>query len=75
MSQKTLARPLNPLEVAVFRKSMDEFRAYLGPKPETAEEILAVGDTPVDGSLGAIELAVWTLVASQYLNLDEFLTK
>jgi hypothetical protein len=34
-----------------------------------------VGDSPADTNLPAPELAAWTLVASQVLNLDESLTK
>jgi hypothetical protein len=75
MSRSALGRALSPGETAVFQKSLDEFREYIGPKPEAAKEILAVGESPVDPTLPPAELAEWTLVASQFLNLDEFLTK
>ena len=34
-----------------------------------------MGESPADPALAVNELAQWTLVASQFLNLDEFLTK
>jgi hypothetical protein len=75
MARTTLCRDLTPREVAVFQRSMGEFRADLGSSPQAAREILAVGESPVDSALPATELAEWTMVASQFLNLDEFLTK
>jgi len=75
MARTTLSRGLMPREVAVFQRSMGEFRASFGPNPQAAREILTVGESPVDPALPPAELAEWTMVASQFLNLDEFLTK
>ncbi|HMD60431.1 MAG TPA: DUF1553 domain-containing protein, partial [Opitutaceae bacterium] len=75
MARATLGRLLSPRESAVFQKSLVEFHAYFGPHPESAREILAVGESPADADLAPAELAEWTMVASQFLNLDEFLTK
>jgi hypothetical protein len=36
---------------------------------------VAVGDTPASASIPAPELAAWTMVASQFFNLDEALNK
>ena len=43
--------------------------------PAAAQKLLAVGESPADEKLPAPELAAWTLVASQVMNLDESLTK
>jgi hypothetical protein len=75
MARTTLGRGLTAREVAVFQRSMGEFRADLGSNPQAAKDILAVGESPVDPVLPPAELAEWTMVASQFLNLDEFLTK
>ncbi len=40
-----------------------------------AEALLSVGETPVDRSLPATDLAAWTIVAHALLNLDEVLCK
>jgi hypothetical protein len=42
---------------------------------EAAARLLEVGESPLDPSLDAVELAAWTLVASAILNLDEVLTR
>jgi hypothetical protein len=39
------------------------------------QALLQVGDSPSDSSLVPAEIAPWTMIASQFLNLDEFLTK
>ena len=75
MARATLSRTLEPREVAVFRRSLDTFSARFEAKPEAARAVLAVGESPADAALPAAELAAWTVVASQFLNLDEFLTK
>ena len=40
-----------------------------------AREFLASGDSPVDVSLPPVELAAWTVVASQLLNSDQAFNK
>jgi hypothetical protein len=40
-----------------------------------AQSLLAVGESKADEHLPAAELAAWTLVASEIMNLDESLTK
>jgi hypothetical protein len=45
-------------------------------RPEQAAALLQVGASPVGpGEWSPVERAVWTMVASQFLNLDEFLNK
>ena len=50
----------------------EELAAYTGA---AVAALLTVGESPVDPALAPAEVAAWTLVASQFLNLDEFLTK
>ncbi len=54
------------------------YRAHLAEyeqKPEAAETLLGVGESPVASDLEASELAAWTLVANTLLNLDETINK
>ena len=77
LARTTLARPLVKTETATLRRSAETFAAAFG-RPEgaaQAEAVLAVGATRSDAKLPAAEVATWTLVASQFLNLDEFLNK
>jgi mono/diheme cytochrome c family protein len=71
----TLARGLDARETGVLTKTAETFRAKFAAGEAEARAILAVGESPADPTLPVGELAQWTLVASQFLNLDEFLTK
>lgn len=75
LSTLTLGRRLGADERAVISKSLDGFARYFRKSNGAAEEFLAVGESPTDAGLDRIELASWTMVASQFYNLDEFLTK
>ena len=75
LARVTLARPLDARETAVLTKTAETFRAKFAASGDDAKAILAVGESPADPALAVNELAQWTLVASQFLNLDEFLTK
>jgi hypothetical protein len=78
LAQTALGRALTARESAVLAKSVEKFSAHFARADSNADEIralLAVGESPADPALPPNELATWTLVASQFLNLDEFLTK
>ena len=70
-----LNRPLKPADRADLAGSAAAFRAHFQARPADANALLAVGNSPADPALNPIELAGWMMVASQFLNLDEFLTK
>ena len=68
---RTFARP----ERTILRRTLDDALATYQREPDLARQLLKVGATPADETLPAPELAAWTLVASQVMNLDESLTK
>lgn len=68
-------RVLDADERATIRKSHTEFLAEFKGKPENAKDFLSVGVTPIPEKANQPELAAWTLVASQILNLDETVTR
>jgi hypothetical protein len=43
--------------------------------PETAKDLLAVGEIPISPESDPIEMAAWTVTANVLLNLDEFVTR
>jgi hypothetical protein len=55
----------------LYKASCDRFARDAG----AAEKLIAVGESARDPSLGAIELAAWTTIASTVLNLDEAISK
>jgi hypothetical protein len=62
-------------EIGIFTRLYDEQRAAYANKLEAAERLVHVGDSPVDTTIDARELAAWSLVANVILNLDETVTK
>jgi len=44
-------------------------------KPDDAKALIAVGESKADAGLDASELAAWTMVCNQVMNLDEVLNK
>ena len=75
LARTTLARPLGPTEIAALDRSAAKITARLKADPAGAKELLAVGESKSDPAIAELELAEWTLIASQFLNLDEFLNK
>ena len=75
LARTTLSRPLSPSESAALTKTAEKFRARFTASADAAKAVIAIGESPADPSLNPAELAEWTMVASQFLNLDEFLTK
>ncbi len=75
IARTTLGRPLDAAETRVLLATAARFRAKFGAAPESAAALLAVGESRADAALPPAEAAEWAVVASQFLNLDEFLTK
>jgi len=75
LARVTLNRPLDPRESGLLATAADKFHAHFAAHPAAAKDVLAVGESPADATIAPAELAEWTMVASQFLNLDEFLTK
>ena len=72
---RLLGRKLGTAERPVVRRTLERALATYRDDPAAASRLLAVGESPVPAALAPPELAAWTLVASQILNLDESLTK
>ena len=75
VSLPLLGRTFSAPERTVVRRTLDAALASYARDPAAASQLLAVGESPVDTRLPGPELAAWTLVASQVMNLDESLTK
>ncbi len=75
ITNRLLNRPLDPEERNIISGSLKEISSSFTGNPESATSLLATGATPADKTLPPAELAAWTLVTSQILNLDETLTR
>jgi mono/diheme cytochrome c family protein len=72
---RLLSRPLKPAETVILTDSLGKLRAHYVAQPGDAAALLGVGDSKFDEKLPKSELAAWTMVCSQLLNLDEILNK
>jgi hypothetical protein len=61
--------------VKILESSLAELRAHYGAQPADAQALLKVGESPADPALPAPELAAWTMLCNQVMNLDEVLNK
>ncbi|MBL9135834.1 MAG: DUF1553 domain-containing protein [Verrucomicrobiales bacterium] len=75
IAARVLGRPLQPEEWGEVHATLDRMRRFYESQPSQADQLLAVGDSPVDTSTPRSQLAALTLVANQLLNLDEALNK
>ncbi|WP_435006079.1 DUF1553 domain-containing protein [Tundrisphaera lichenicola] len=74
-ARRLLARPMTPEEVKVVRESFDALHDFYKSHPEDATKLIQVGESKADPSLAAPELAAWTMLANELMNLDEVLNK
>jgi hypothetical protein len=75
IATRVIARPLEAEERSDLAPVIAELRERYARAPEAAAALLEVGESPHSEDVPAPELAAWTMVASQFLNLDEALTK
>ena len=75
MAVKIISRPLRDIELTVLKESLTEMRANYTAAPTEATALLTLGESVPDSTLPPSEVAAWTMIANQLLNLDETLTK
>ncbi len=75
ITTRLIARSLVEEEKEHVRRTLDTALERFTADPEAAKQFLSEGETEPDAALPAPELAAWTLVASQILNLDETLNR
>ena len=59
----------------VLEGSVSQMEKHYAADPKAARDLVSVGEKKSDASIPAPELAAWTMVASEMLNLDETVTK
>ena len=72
---RLLNRPLRDLEVVVVENSLHTLLAHYRDHPDAAAQLVAVGETKPNGQLDPTELAGWTMLVNELMNLDEVLNK
>lgn len=80
MLHEVLARSPRPDELPVLNALLEKHRTEFSAQPDSAQQLLAVGELPLpdqlDGAqLNVTELAAWTSLARTLLNLHETITR
>jgi hypothetical protein len=75
MSEILLSHDPPARTAAVLEGSLRQMKAHYATDPKAARALVDVGESKRDTSIPEPELAAWTMVASEMLNLDETLTK
>ena len=75
ISLRVLARPLNDAEKTILSANRQEYLTYYTSKPDDAKALINVGESKPNSELDPIQLATWTMICNEVLNLDEALNK
>jgi hypothetical protein len=75
MSDILLAHDPPPQMTAVLKNSLQQMEKHYAADPRAAHELVDVGEKKRDAQIPEPELAAWTMVASEMLNLDETVNK
>jgi hypothetical protein len=72
---RVLGRPLETAERNALKPVIRDLRDHYAADARASKALVTVGDSLPSASVPAPELAAWTMVASQFFNLDEALNK
>ena len=75
MARRVLLRALRAEEIPILTASHDVLLTHYTQSPDDAKSLLSFGESKADPALPPAQLAAWTMVANQILNLDETLNK
>lgn len=75
ITARLIARPLKAEELKVVKDSLVELSAYYRDRADDANQLLTFGDYPADEKLPPDQLAAWTMLVNELMNLDEVLNK
>jgi hypothetical protein len=75
LSELVLSHDPSPQMASVLQQSLKQMEKHYATDPTAAHDLVAVGEKPRDAAIPQPELAAWTMVVSEVLNLDEALNK
>jgi hypothetical protein len=75
MARRILARPLEEREVAILVRSLEALIQHYSNHADEAAKLVDVGDSPTPTDLPENDLAAYTMLANQLLNIDEVVNK
>lgn len=75
IGKRVLCRDFKPQELAIVEASYADLLKHYQVSAEDAKQLITVGESKADPKLNAAQLAAWTMVCNQVMNLDEVLNK
>ncbi len=75
MTARVLARPFEVSERTILKRELRDLLRHYDTHLVDAKKLIAVGESKADAKLSPAELATWTMLASNILNLDEALNQ
>ena len=75
VAKRLLARPFRAEELPIVKQSLAELVAHYQSHAEEAKQLIAVGESKADPALDSAQLAAWTMLVNELMNLDEVLNK
>jgi len=75
MGEILLAHDPPPRMATVLEASLAQMEKHYSADPKAAHDLVGVGEKKSDATIPAPELAAWTMIASEMLNLDETINK
>ena len=75
LSEILLSHDPSPQMTAVLENSLAQMQKHYAADPKAAQKLIAAGESRHDASIPEPELAAWTMLASEMLNLDETVSK
>ncbi|MDB6077387.1 MAG: hypothetical protein JWO82_1134 [Akkermansiaceae bacterium] len=75
LAETLISRPLTDKEIASLTTNLKTYSDYYQANPQDAKEVLTTGAAPANAELDPVETATWAMMANQFLNFDEALTK
>ena len=75
MVKRVMARSLEPREMEIVNDSLQALSTHFQDNPAAAADLIKVGESPTPAEIQPAELAAYTMLANQLMNLDEVLNK
>jgi hypothetical protein len=75
VAKRLLARPFREGELPIIKQSLAELVAHYQGHVEESKQLIAVGESKADAALDPAQLAAWTMLTNELMNLDEVLNK
>lgn len=75
MLEMALGKPAEPELISIINASHDKLYPYYKNNPKSRRALLAIGESHASNQLDSTQLATWTMLASQIMNMDFFISK